>query len=921
MLRSGMAWVSLVLVSLLLVSCPSPFDVSLTGQVVVDFGSNSSRAIRALPENVATIDIKVSGSGMNDMAVTLISPNFSTTLDVPAGPARTFAVLVSDPEAKLRYRGSTILDVEAGVAHDLSVTMSSLYYVSYDTNGGDSGVVGTEASVPVDETPYLEGDSVVIARNTGNLIRSGYEFWGWNTAADGSGTVHKGDDVITMPASDLKLFAFWHEVITYTVKFDSTGGSEITAVEVVEDTRITPPIPGPSRPHYAFQGWFKEAALTTPWDFLVDKVTSDITLYAKWQATKDILSFSITNPLSSAGVISGTDIAVTLPAGTAPALLTNMTPSIFFNGALCSPGPSTPRDFTNPVQYTITAEDGTTKVYTVTVTVLASIAKDITAFSFASPVATGVITGTNIAVAVPAATNVTNLVPTIVHNGASISPLSGVAKDFTLPVNYTVTAGDSTTKVYTVTVTKKFSVTINYGSGGTGTPIGMLEYLPGAVVNLDVTPDAGYSFSGWTGDISNIVAPTSMSTTLNVLSASTTINGIFAPNNYNVTFDANGGGGVMTPQSILFNSSQSLTFNTFSYPGYMFVGWATSPTGPVVYADGVSFTMNVLGQTLYAQWTAMVTYDSNTADVNASPPNQIVYSYSPIVGALPAPPTKAGYDFAGWSTALNDGLEFTATTLVTGSMTVYAMWSTTGLGYTLINGNTEYSVGKGSAVTSGVVSIPYYWMGKKVTAIDSSAFSNCTTMTGIVIPNGVTIIGDQAFYHCDMLASVTIPPNVTTLYAASFQYCLALTSVVIPAGVTTIGNQVFAYDSNLTSVTIPNTVTSMGDWVFGYCTSLTSLLLPSNLTTIGASTFRGMSGLLNLTIPATVTSIGTGAFSECTVLNLLTVNPITPPSAGTDLFLSSPAIVANSIRVPAGSVATYQAAVGWITYSAFIGSQ
>lgn len=66
----------------------------------------------------------------------------------------------------------------------------------------------------------------------------------------------------------------------------------------------------------------------------------------------------------------------------------------------------------------------------------------------------GVIVGTNITVTVPYGTNVTSLTPTItVSAGATVSPASGIAKDFTSPVTYTVTAEDgTTTKAYTVTV-------------------------------------------------------------------------------------------------------------------------------------------------------------------------------------------------------------------------------------------------------------------------------------------------------------------------------------------------------------------------------------------------------------------------------------------------------------------------------------
>ena len=81
--------------------------------------------------------------------------------------------------------------------------------------------------------------------------------------------------------------------------------------------------------------------------------------------------------------------------------------------------------------------------------------KAITAFSFASPAATGVIDETfhTIAVTVPFGTDVTALTPTITFTGASVSLASGLTTDFTSPVVYTVTAADSSTQAYVVTVT------------------------------------------------------------------------------------------------------------------------------------------------------------------------------------------------------------------------------------------------------------------------------------------------------------------------------------------------------------------------------------------------------------------------------------------------------------------------------------
>jgi uncharacterized repeat protein (TIGR02543 family) len=67
------------------------------------------------------------------------------------------------------------------------------------------------------------------------------------------------------------------------VTFDSQGGSAVSAATAIPGTTITDPA-APTRPGYAFIGWYKEAACVTPWDFSTDTVTADITLYAKWTA-------------------------------------------------------------------------------------------------------------------------------------------------------------------------------------------------------------------------------------------------------------------------------------------------------------------------------------------------------------------------------------------------------------------------------------------------------------------------------------------------------------------------------------------------------------------------------------------------------------------------------------------------------------
>ncbi len=186
---------------------------------------------------------------------------------------------------------------------------------------------------------------------------------------------------------------------------------------------------------------------------------------------KQLTAFGFLEPAST-GVIDQTNKTVTVevPFGTdVTALVAVFTLSgagITVNNVE-QESEVTANDFTNPVIYTVEAADGSTVDYTVTVIVGLNDAKDITGFTIPNQTASD-ISGTEITVSMPAETDVIALVPEITHTGASINPASGVARDFTNPVVYTVTAADSSTKQYTVTVTvpAETSMVFNFMTDG-----------------------------------------------------------------------------------------------------------------------------------------------------------------------------------------------------------------------------------------------------------------------------------------------------------------------------------------------------------------------------------------------------------------------------------------------------------------------
>ena len=63
-----------------------------------------------------------------------------------------------------------------------------------------------------------------------------------------------------------------------------------------------------------------------------------------------------------------------------------------------------------------------------------------------------------------------------------------------------------------------------------------------------------------------------------------------------------------------------------------------------------------------------------------------------------------------------------------------------------------------------------YWYPVKF--INSSAFSGCSNLTSVTIPNSITSIGESAFSGCNNLTSVTIPNSITSIEKSTFAYCI-----------------------------------------------------------------------------------------------------------------------------------------------------
>jgi len=222
--------------------------------------------------------------------------------------------------------------------------------------------------------------------------------------------------------------------------------------------------------------------------------------------------------------------------------------------------------------------------------------------------------------------------------------------------------------------------------------------------------------------------------------------------------------------------------------------------------------------------------------------------------------------------------------------------------FSLIIGVAAYEVSSGTDI-AGIVRIPDYYRPsdevafQPVTAIGS--FYGCTSLTSIIIPEGVKEIGNGAFYGCSGLTSVTfaVGSQLQTIGAWAFYDCTNLTAITIPEGVKEIGNGAFYGCTNLTGITIPANVTSIGQEAFYGCTSLTAITIPEGVKEIGNGAFYGCTNLTGITfaVGSQLRTIGAGAFYDCTNLTGITI-PANVTSMGQEAFYGCTSLI--SVTIP-----------------------
>ena len=150
--------------------------------------------------------------------------------------------------------------------------------------------------------------------------------------------------------------------------------------------------------------------------------------------------------------------------------------------------------------------------------------------------------------------------------------------------------------------TVKFTITYE-PNGGTGSMESQTKTAgKDLVLSLNAFTRTGYTFQGWATSPTGGIAYANGATYTD--DADITLYAVWKINTYTVTYNGNGAtGGSMASSTKTYGVALTLRTNTFTRTAFSFQGWATSPSGGVVYGDGASYTTNA-NITLYAVWKA-----------------------------------------------------------------------------------------------------------------------------------------------------------------------------------------------------------------------------------------------------------------------------------------------------------------------------
>ncbi|MBN2352101.1 MAG: InlB B-repeat-containing protein [Spirochaetales bacterium] len=648
----------------------------------------------------------------------------------------TFAGWALTPAGGVAYADGASYTMGAGDVTLYAKWNANDYSITFDKN--DPAATGTMS-------PQVIASGSTAALSPCGFSKAGSAFAGWATTPGGAAIYADGASY-TMGASNVTLYATW-AANSYTVAFDkndavATGTMSPQVIASGSTAALTPC--GFSKTGWTFTGW-----AATPGGAVVyadganyTMGAANVTLYAKWTANVYYITFE-KNDAVAVGVMSQQGIA----CGSTAALIANAfsKPGATFAGWATTPGGAVA--YANGANYTMGAGNVTLYAKWTAVNYTVSFDKN-------DEAATGSMTPQSFA-----SGSTANLKPNAYarfgHTFAGWATTPAGAVVYADGASYTMGSAN-------VTLYAKWSPNIYYVSfdkndaAATGSmdPQG-IAYGTSANLTLCGFSKPGWSFAGWATTPGG-AAIYNDGYNYSISASNVTLYAKWLVINHNVTFDKNdpSASGSMGTQTIAEGVAANLNTCAFTKTGWLFAGWATTPSGSVAYGDGASFTMGTANVTLYAKWTAnnyTITFNKNDPAASGTMSQQTIACGSTAGLSLNAF-TKTGWSFSGWAVSSGgsvvyvDGANYT---MGSANVTLYAKW--TANNYTItFDKNDPAAVGS---------------MGPQIIASGSTASlsSNAFTKAGWTFSGWATTPSGTVAYA--NAASYTMEASDVTLYA------------------------------------------------------------------------------------------------------------------------------------------------------------
>ena len=199
--------------------------------------------------------------------------------------------------------------------------------------------------------------------------------------------------------------------------------------------------------------------------------------------------------------------------------------------------------------------------------------------------------------------------------------------------------------------------------------------------------------------------------------------------------------------------------------------------------------------------------------------------------------------------------------------------------------------------------------GKTYTVVEvsDSCFNENRKITIITLPSTIRRIGIMAAYNCTDVSLLNIPEGITHIDKRAFHGCKTLRELRLPTTLRKMSIAAFARCDKLTDVIVPEGMTDLEQDVFAECPKLQNVHLPSTLKHIHRGVFWRCRTLRRITIPAAVNQMDELIFFDCDSLREVTMLPTTPPRA----IAVFKKLENLTIYVPAESLEAYQRDPYW----------